>query len=212
MANLTSANGIVSILANNVESIEVLKKCFKLMKDQEYYTCVYGLDEAPIEKGEEPYKLKLFSDFDAVGKGCYQNNVEFFIPFIKNFLNENELKTLEDNDWELYYHFYDYEYDSGFITEQVLTLTHTASTELSKTVFLEVKSVDIESNLVNREKYIGMDFWEEFEALSEGEDPENVVDLIEENQEVYKEYFGRELIDDLISKGYNSFVEAYKNK
>lgn len=180
MANLSSANGSISILANNNETVEVLKKCFKLMEDQEYYTCVYDLDETPIEKGEEPYELKLFSDFDAVGKGCYQNNVEFFVPFIKNFLNEIETKTLEDNKWKLYYHFYDYEYDSGFITEQVLTLTHTASTELSKTVFLEVKSADIESNFVNREKYIGMDFWEEFEALTEGEDPENVVDLIEE--------------------------------
>lgn len=212
MANLSSANGTISILANNVETIEVLKKCFKLMENQEYYTYVYDLNEAPIEKGEDSYKLRLISGFDAVGKGCYQNNVEFFVPFIKNFLNENELKTLEDNDWELYYHFYDYEYDSGFITEQVLTLTHTAGTELSKTVFLEVKSADIENNLVNREKYIGLDFWEEFEALTEGEDPENVVDLIEENQEAYKEYFGSELIDDLFYRGYSAFGEAYKNK
>ena len=131
----SNANGVITCVANDRETVEVLSKVVELAEEFNFPTEI--VDKAELKRKSDYYSIDL--SFIGDGRIEYIWNIENFPRILENKLHEKEmyeeLKVLQSHWWMLNCNFADENAEDYILYEALASIEHNQNDDISHSVF-----------------------------------------------------------------------------
>lgn len=142
MANVSSADGTVTIEAQNEETVrKVFSAILPMASDEHWYYGIYTDQEAKTltVKQDENSRFSANVTFWGDGRWSMDNTLDSYMKAVESVLKEKNpelLAKIEKEDFELQFNYVDVEFGCCYLAEPEATITHKAGTPLGSSRFV----------------------------------------------------------------------------
>ena len=203
MANISSADGTITVKFDSESCLQSLARVFTIASDWEYG--IFGIEN--VEDFNRDDEFTATSAFAAAGRWTFQENICHLFDWVEDSLITVDKKVLEDSNFEIKFEYTDYEPGCEVHYRATDYLIHEAGTPLTDTRFV---SGDLEE--------LGLDWGTRLEEGGESEDglyselacldDDGVYEFLTDEKEGLERYFNKSL-KALLDDEFSGYKEMY---